>query len=245
MKKKQYKISVWKISTAVLLLLLLISIFTNGFSFKKELSKEEIKEKTMKYLNDILMGQATATIDDIKDEGNLYHLKLTVAGRQYDSYVTKDGKLLFPSAINMTAPLISEEAQPKAEIPKTEKPDVKLFTMSYCPYGNQAESGIIPVAELLGNKVEIEPHYVIYSNYGGGGPNYCLDSENKYCSMHGINELRQDVRELCIYKYSKEKFWSYINDVNEECNLGNIATCWEGVAKKHNIDTAKIADCEK
>ncbi len=40
------------------------------------------------------------------------------------------------------------------------KPNLKFFVMSHCPFGNQAEAGLKPVAELLGNKVEWEPHYI-------------------------------------------------------------------------------------
>lgn len=235
---------IWKIATVVLGVLFLVSIFTNGFSFEKKLSKEQVRDTTLAYLTKILQGQATATISEITEESGLYKIKMTVGDRPYTSYATKDGVLLFPSSVNMTEPVETAAAETPKEIPKTEKPVVQLFTMAYCPYGNQAETGIVPVVSLLGSSVEIEPHYVIYANYQGGGSDYCMDS-GKYCSMHGINELKEDVRELCIYKYSKSNFWSYISDVNNACTVSNIATCWEAVAKKHSIDTAKISACEK
>jgi hypothetical protein len=73
------------------------------------------------------------------------------------------------------------------------KPQIDFFIMSYCPYGNQAEIAIEPVFQLLGDKVDFNPHYVVYANYGGGGTDYCMDNGN-YCSMHGIQELHQDIR---------------------------------------------------
>ena len=55
---------------------------------------------------------------------------------------------------------------------KSDKAKIDFYVMSYCPYGNQAEDGMSPVAALLNDKINFEPHYVIYGNYGGGGPKY-------------------------------------------------------------------------
>lgn len=44
---------------------------------------------------------------------------------------------------------------------KQKKPNLKLFVMSFCPFGNQAETGLKPVAELLGDKFDFEPHYIV------------------------------------------------------------------------------------
>ncbi|MBU1975201.1 MAG: GILT family protein, partial [Nanoarchaeota archaeon] len=78
------------------------------------------------------------------------------------------------------------------------KPQIDFYVMSYCPYGNQAEEAIEPVYQALKDNAIFNPRYVWYSNYQGGGPNYCLDAESKYCSMHGIQEANQNIRELCV-----------------------------------------------
>jgi len=61
--------------------------------------------------------------------------------------------------------------------------------------------------------------------------------------MHGVEELNQDVRELCIYKYNKSKFWDYIDAVNAQCDLSNIESCWTKPAEALGIDTGKIESC--
>ncbi|MCX6726609.1 MAG: hypothetical protein NTY75_02210 [Candidatus Shapirobacteria bacterium] len=43
---------------------------------------------------------------------------------------------------------------------KTNKPELKFFVMSFCPYGNQMEDSLRPVFDLLGSKVDITPHYI-------------------------------------------------------------------------------------
>ena len=193
-------------------------------------------------------------VNSSKVESGLYAFDTTltyVNGQTgtFTLYMTKDGKYFFPQAIDMAQALARAEQQGQnnqpQNIPKAEKPTVELFTMSYCPFGNQAETGLYPVTKLLKGEVEVVPHYVIYSNYNGGGPKYCLDKDNKYCSMHGISELKQDVRELCIYKYYKDKYWDYVDKVNKDCNVHNIDDCWTGPAKELGISISKITSCFK
>ena len=82
----------------------------------------------------MLSPGTTASYKDVKDEDGLYTFKLTVQQKDYNAYVTKNGKLLFaegiPQAIALDTPLATEAAA-SAEIVKTDKPDVKLFVMAY------------------------------------------------------------------------------------------------------------------
>ena len=124
------------------------------------------------------------------------------------------------------------------------KPQIDFFVMSYCPYGNQAEELIEEVYNELGDSAEFNPHYVIYSNYGGAAN--CIDSEQKYCSMHGIQELNQDIREMCVNKYfGIGKWFEFAVAMNSKCDAQNADSCWENVAKGIGLDTQKISDCEK
>lgn len=123
-----------------------------------------------------------------------------------------------------------------------EKPLVQLFTMSYCPYGNIAEEGIQPAVELLGDKIEFEPRYVIYANYGGEG--YCIGN-GAYCSLHGVQELNQDIREQCVWENDNGKYWNFVFAMNDKCNYKNADTCWESVAQSLGIDTSMVKQCEK
>ncbi|MFH1722232.1 MAG: thioredoxin domain-containing protein [Candidatus Altiarchaeota archaeon] len=125
------------------------------------------------------------------------------------------------------------------------RPQIDFFVMSYCPYGNQAEEGIEPVYQVLKDKADFNPRYVIYSNYQGGGPSYCLDDESKYCSMHGIQELNQGIRELCVAKYiGMDEYFEFVLEMNKKCNSGNADECWVAVSEGLGLDTAKIKSCE-
>ena len=128
------------------------------------------------------------------------------------------------------------------------KAQVDFYVMSYCPYGNQAEEFIYDVYKDMKDDVAFKPRYVIYTNYGGGTSDYCITDESDgktYCSMHGIQELHQDIREMCVEKYFGIDDWfKFATAMNEKCNSGNADTCWEGVAKDLNLDVDKIKDCQ-
>jgi len=209
------------------------------------LSQEDAIERAMNFIDQVaLNGELTATLLEVVEESGLYKIHIDIEGEEYDSYISKDGKLLFPEGTEITE--AGDSDSPVLEdTPKTDIPKVELFVMSFCPYGNQAEEIMMPVAELLGDKADIKLHYVIYSNYGDSGPNYCLDKEAKYCSMHGIQELNQGVRELCVQKYQKNKFWDFVKEINSNCNYQDVDSCWEGIAEKIGVDVAKVKTCQK
>jgi hypothetical protein len=49
---------------------------------------------------------------------------------------------------------------------KREKPDVDVFVMSYCPFGTQIEKGLLPVWDLLGDKINLNIRFVDYAMHG-------------------------------------------------------------------------------
>jgi hypothetical protein len=135
---------------------------------------------------------------------------------------------------------------------QSDKPEVKLFIMSFCPYGIQAATAFQSAIELLNDKMNFQMGYVIYSDYakgyGADWQDYCTDSSEKYCSMHGINEVKEDVRQMCIQKYAPDKFWTYLDALmtdysNSQVSASNINDKWEGYATAAGIDTAQIKAC--
>lgn len=240
LKEKLRLLKEWKTISVILAVLLIVSIFTNGFRINLT-GKNGIADDTVDYLNTyVLAGQAEATYTDIVEKSGLYNIKLNVGGQEFDSYITKDGKYLFPSVIDMSITPGETETTKPQEIPKTAKPEVKLFIMSYCPYGIQAMQTMAPVNNLIKNLVKVS--YVIYPNYQGGGDDFCIE-DGKYCSMHGIQELNEDARQLCVQKYQSDKFWNYYLAVSEKCTYKNVDSCWEAVAKSSGVDTQKVKDC--
>ena len=122
------------------------------------------------------------------------------------------------------------------------KPVFDYFVMSFCPYSNQVEPVISELYSEFKGKVEFKPHYVIYED--SGHPLFsCLYPQNKsYCAMHGLNELYQDVREVCVkQEYGLGKYYKFITGVNEKC--GQNVTCWKEIASDLRISIKKIERC--
>ena len=201
------------------------------------LSSQEAGSKAIDYINkNLLQSGTTASLNDVKEENGLYKIaiKISQSGKEQEAtvYASRDGKLLFvypPVEIDKETP--EEEAKQPV---KTDKPDVKLFVMAFCPYGNQAEDLMKPVTNLLKDKINLTLQYIVSK-----------DSNGKYTSLHGDQELNQDVREICVAKYQKDKFWDFVYKINEKCTSQNADTCWEQQAKDLGIDTEKIKNCQQ
>ena len=197
------------------------------------ISSQEAGAKAIDYINkNLLQAGTTASLKDIAEESGLYKMTITVAQSSGNSqegtvYISYDGKLLFiypPVDIN-----------PKEVVQaKSDKPDVRLFVMAFCPYGNQAENLMKPVFNLLKDKISLTLNYIVSK-----------DSSGKYNSLHGDQELNQDVRELCVAKYQNDKFWDFVSKINEKCTAQNADTCWEQQAIDLGIDAQKIKDCQQ
>ncbi len=104
-----------------------------------------------------------------------------------------------------------------SKIATSDKPNVELFVMAYCPYGTQIEKGILPVIDLLGDKINFELKFVNYA-------------------MHGEKEVNENLRQHCIQEEQNDKFISYL-----KCFLKNSdsPTC----LKETNVDTDKLNAC--
>ncbi len=227
----------WKISTVALFALLIISMFSGGFRDLFASGPQGTAEETIKYINtNLLNGQSTATLKGVTEENGLYKMNLDVGGSEFDSYVTKDGKILFPQAIDMTE--TTEQAQasqtqtPEAQnVPKSDKPTVQAFVFSYCPYGLQFEKALLPVYNLLKNKAGIELVAI--------------------GAMHGEYEKQESLRQVCIEnKYNKDKLWAYLEKFMADTKIGACGsdmTCSKPLAEQImtqlGIDKGVINDC--
>ncbi len=169
----------------------------------KTISTDVAKAKAEDFVNKFLMsGGSKATIKDITTEYGLYKLSVDITSSVVESYMTKDGKLFFPQALNIDEVSAAktgsdttgaETAQPSATVTKkSDKPVVELFVMSYCPYGTQIEKGMLPVLSTLGNKINFQLKFCSYA-------------------MHGQKELAENLTQYCIQKEQNTKFNTYLS----------------------------------
>jgi len=237
--KKLRRVYFWELLSVVLFALLVVSFFNNGFIFDvNSKSKEEVGKEAVEFINsEIFKGQVEGKLVSVGDEYGLYAVKIDIEGQEFDSYVTKDGKILFPQGVEMgevetAAPSTpSSTGSSESNIPKNTKPVVDLFVMSQCPYGTIAEKAIAPVLDLLKDKVKFNL-YFIANDIGGGN----------FRSLHGQPEVDENIRQVCIAEeYSRDILMDYLLCVADDYrNVGNI---WKGCVEDNEISISKIEKC--
>lgn len=187
------------------------------------ISMDKAAQKAMDYINQrVLSGGIQASLLDTSEEDNIYKIRIKVQGQEYDSYVTKDGRYLFPDGFDMDEEVPEtqtpeEQVSASQEIPKRETPEVKLFVMSYCPYGLQAQKMFLPVYELLQDKAQMGIYFVDYI-------------------MHEKKEIDENLNQYCIQKEKSDKYDEYLSCFVQE---GKTADCMN----EAGVDPNSIQSC--
>ncbi len=219
-----------KVSAKITPIILVVALIIIGFisfspSAKKNISKEKAIEVAENFINDFLMEPGSkASVVNVTEEYGLFKLEVDITSDVVESYLSKDGKLFFPQALNIEeiggeeAPVGGAQQAPQAEVTnKTEKPVVELFVMSHCPFGTQMEKGIIPVVRALGDSVDFQLKFNSYA-------------------MHGEVELIEQINQYCIDKEQPAVFLDYL-----DCFLvdGNSESCLASA----KVDKNKLSAC--
>lgn len=158
------------------------------------LSSQEAADKAIDFINRNMLPEGmTASLLDVAEESGLYKLKLQIEDDEVDSYISLDGKVFFVQGIDMDEIDAANEVEnTPQEVGKTDVPDVKLFVMSYCPYGLQAQKALLPAYDLLKDKADIGIYFVSYI-------------------MHGMEEIDENMRQYCIQKEQESKLSAYLS----------------------------------
>ncbi|MFH0835064.1 MAG: hypothetical protein V1881_01850 [Candidatus Micrarchaeota archaeon] len=214
----------------------------------------QLQSKVATYLTDMLATQgATGVVVQSTSttvENGMYAVNVSIIqnGQVVQTavtYVSLDGKRLFIGQIlDLTKAFPKPTPVPTVAIPKTAKPEAEMYVMSFCPYGQQAEAGIGPAQKALGAAITVVPHFVIYGNnsYAGEEAQYCI-ANTSLCSLHGVEEAKEDGRQACIWKYQQPKWWNYVDYVGANCSVTDIGTCWLTAANATGVNATAVETC--
>ncbi len=165
----------------------LLGYFGSGQLTFGNLSPEAAGEKSINFINQSIVQKGiTASLLEVMDmdQYSLYkiHLKIEETGQEYDSYITKDGKLFFTSGINMSEVEAAQEEETE-ETGQEERSAEGLASFAQCLtdeglkfYGSKSCGWCQKQKELFGDAFQ----YVTYVE--------CLDSETQQWS----EECKQD-----------------------------------------------------
>lgn len=152
--------------------------------------------------------------------------------QRYTSYITKDGKILFTSGTvladvkaNTTA---GQQETPKMtckDLKKADTTKVTAFVVSNCPFGLQMQrvmAKAITEQPLLAQSLDVK---------------YIGSIENgKITSMHGDDEAKENLRQICIRDEQPTLYWPYVS-----CYMkaGKTDECIASTG----VDNAKLTAC--
>ncbi len=216
----------WVVSTlilGILVVILLVTTFSGGFT-GNAVSKSTAADNVVSYAES---QGVNVLVNDISEKFGLYSLAVSIDGKNSSLYVTKDGKNIVSGLIPMVAET-DTNTDTQTEVPKTEKPSVELYVFTYCPYGLQMEKAMIPVVNLLGDKIDFKIRQI--------------------GAMHGDFEKVEAERQLCIEKNYPSKFLDYVLAFSEDtsCPSGAdtcVTTKVNSLFTKLGIDASKINSC--
>jgi hypothetical protein len=197
-------------------------------SNSSELSAQDAANKAVSYINNV-NGNTDTSLIDVTEESGLYKIHIRIGQNEYETFVSKDGKLLFKPGYY---DYIDESStggggNTTTEIPKSDRPDVKIFVMSYCPAGLQAEKMMLPVYDLLKDKADFGIYFVYYA-------------------MHGKQELDENLLQYCLQNEDQAQYFDYLSCfvqggnssaclTEAEINLGNLASCISATDVTYNV----------
>ena len=211
----------WIITSFILAILVLILVFS-GVSLGHHVSKQKAVDSLISFYG--AQGITGLELSSIEKQHGVYAINLTYQNQTVPFYVTKDGYLTGNSLVELLDTKTDDNSNSETqtqEIPKKDIPEVELYIMAKCPFGTQAEKGIVPALELLGDKVNFNLRFVSYS-------------------MHGKEEIDQNTRLYCVQKEAPEKLFDYM-----KCYLGeDNPEAWDTTCYTDNgIDKAVIDNC--
>jgi len=216
----------WILSTVVLAVftvVLFFGSFNNTSITGNVIAGEDVAAKLLDFYAS--NGAEGLELDSIEEISGLYQINFLFEGNVVPIFVTMDGK--YAGSLSLLPDENTENPNPTppnrpepVDVPKLDKPVAEIYVMSMCPYGTQALKGILPVAELLGDKIDLQVKFVSYA-------------------MHGKEEMNENTQQYCIQKEEPNKFYSYLNCYLKESGESK----WEACMNEVGINKNKIESC--
>ena len=223
---KKLKTNPWILSTLILGIIAIL-LLVSSFSMSGQVSKNIAGSNFVDFINS--RGGVELEYLSAEDYGsNLYQITVLSEGKEVPVHITKDGKyfvqILAPigeitAGGNTPAPSSNPNSNSQT-ITKTDVPVVELFIMTHCPYGTQAEKGLLPAIDYLGDSIDATIRFVHYF-------------------MHTPEET-ETPRQVCIREEQPDKWLEYL-----ECFLSGSGTNEDALAcdAQVGIDSAALDTC--
>lgn len=202
------------------------------------MSSQQVGEKVINFINENQLSATPASLVSVSEESGLVKVKIKIGDQEFESYATKDGKILFPqrgidmkpeengNTKNPDTGSNSNKVESASEITKSDAPLLEAFIVSRCPYGFQMQR---MMADAIKN-IPALAEYVRVEYIGSV-------AGNTITAMHGEAEAKENLRQICIRDEQPEKYWAYVG-----CQMkasGTETSC----EKSTGVNSAKLSAC--
>lgn len=203
---KKVKKSRWLFfMVGVIIIAFLIISIINKNNKKQYLRTVILKEVITKITNN---PQIKFTVDDLNEKSGVYQFNLTINNnnnpQKYTSYITKDGKILFTSGIEIDKLLNKTQQLTCNDLDKKSSPKLTAFIMANCPYGLQMQRVFKKIIESepdIKNYLQVKYIFNQDSNFETG----------KLTALHGEDEAKENLRQICLREEQSSVYWSYVS----------------------------------
>lgn len=174
--------------------LLYLQFGKSGLSTSTELSSKEATDIALAFINENILAQGVEAklAGEVKEENGLYRFDIEIEGQKYASYITKDGKILFPQGGIDMEKAQEEIAEQKETVQETTtlggfsvskdevcqengKPIIYFFGSEGCPHCQWEHPVFEAVVERFGdyivfhNNIDTGEDMDVFSRYSTGG----------------------------------------------------------------------------
>jgi len=146
--------------------------------------------------------------------------------------VEKPAEKAVEKAAEKPAEKAAEKPAEKTEAKAGGPVELQFFIMSQCPFGVQVMDGIIPALKELGPAVDFHVDYI--GKIQG----------EELTSMHGENEVKGNMIEICVIKHAPDKWMEFFTCVDK--NYRALPGNWNECAKTAGLSEDQIkaaGDC--
>lgn len=234
-KLKKIPTSLSILIAGVLIAIAIFFVNNQGLT-KGGLSATQAGDAAMKFINDTLLAQSTdkGTIKETVAAGEIYKVSFVLMDKEQTAYITRDGKILLPLAYEIkteeaaaTSPAVSK----CEDVKKTDNALIEPYIVSNCPYGLQMQRVL---AEIVKNAPASAANIKV---------RYIGSIENgKVVSMHGDDEAKENLKQICIREEQSAKYWSYVSCYMQK---GDTAGCLTSTGIDQNKLNSCVVDANK
>lgn len=184
------------------------------FQNQKSLSLDEASKIAIDFVNKAIQKQdsnLTASLLDATEESGVYKVHLKIGDKEYDYFISKDGKYLFSIAFNLEEEKAKEEAEQQVNQESNAFPDATLASLAQCLtekgakfYGAFWCPHCKNQKEMFGESASLLPYVECSTPDGNGQLDVCKDNKITSYPTWEFSDGSRESGEVSLEKLSEK-----------------------------------------